>query len=127
MRKALVLHTAVHLKFLARNRVFHGFVLLIALGFATGTVPALFFTDGSSRFVTLRALAQQLHTGAGFITAGIALFVLWSHRQARSLKMIATAPLPFQAWVASVFATAALVGFAVQAIIASMVLALPVY
>src|SRR3954449_211227 len=100
MRRGLRLHTAVHLKFLARNRVFHGFVLLIAIVLATGTVPALLFLDSWSRFVTLRALAQQLHQGAGLITAGIGLFVLWSHRGARSIKMIATAPVPFDAWVA---------------------------
>ncbi|HEX7797723.1 MAG TPA: hypothetical protein VF456_25350, partial [Vicinamibacterales bacterium] len=46
---------------------------------------------------------------------------IWSHRRARSIKMIAATPAPFPAWVASVFVTAALVGLAVQGVIAILV------
>ena len=126
MFEALDVHTRVHLRFLARNRVFHGFVLLIALGFGSVIVPSLVFEDTSSRFVILRSLADQLHQAVSFITAGIALFLIWSHRQGRSIKMIATTPAPFPVWVASVFATAGLVGLAVQALIAGLVAALSV-
>jgi hypothetical protein len=124
--EAVRVHTGVHLRFLARHRVFHGFVLLIVLAFGTGMVPMLVFGDSSSRFITLRALANQLHRGVSFITAGIALLLLWSHRRGRSIKMIATTPAPFPAWVASVFVTATLVGLGVQALVAALVAALSV-
>ena len=127
MLSAVPLHTRVHLKFLARNRVFHGFLLLIALGMATGVVPGFTFSDSSSRFMTLRALAQQLHGAVAILTAGIGLLILWSHRSARSIKMVSTTPAPFPAWVASVFATAALAGVAAQAVIAALIAALSVY
>jgi hypothetical protein len=123
---ALEQHTRVHLRFLARNGVFHGLVLMIVLGFATALVPALIFGDTSSRFVTLRALADLLHRAVSYITAAIALVVVWSHRRARSIKMIATTPAPFSAWVASVFVTAAIVGVSVQALMAMLVAALSV-
>src|SRR5262249_1871588 len=126
MLDALTIHTRVHLRFLARNRVFHGFVLLIALGFGSIMIPSFVFGDASSRFVILRALADQLHRAVSFITAGIALLVIWSHRRARSIKMIATTPVPFPVWVASVFATAAVVGLTVQALIAAVVATLSI-
>jgi len=126
MFEALTIHTRVHLRFLARNRVFHGFVLLIALGFGTIIVPSFVFEDTSSRFIILRSLADQLHRAVGYITAGIALLVIWSHRRGRSIKMIATTPVPFPVWVASVFVTAGLVGLAVQVLIAALVAALSV-
>jgi hypothetical protein len=124
MFEALSVHTRVHFRFLARNRVFHGFVLLIALGFAAVMVPAFVFEDSSSRFVILRSLADQLHRAVSFITAGISLVVIWFHRRGRSIKMIATTPAPFPIWVASVFATAGLAGLAVHALIAALVAAL---
>lgn len=126
MREALRTHTGVHLRFLARNRVFHAFVLLIALGVATAVVPLVMSDNSSSRFMTLRSLARELHEIASLTTGAIALLVLWSHRQARSIKMIATTPAPFPAWVASVFLTAAVVGLAAQAIIAALVATLSV-
>src|SRR4051812_16817564 len=101
MFEAVRIHTGVHLRFLARSRVFHGFVLLIVLGGAAALVPMVYAANNSSRFVTLRSLAGELHDVASLLTAGIALLVLWSHRRARSIKMIATTPAPFPAWVAS--------------------------
>ena len=127
MLSALPVHTRVHLKFLARNRVFHGIVLLIVLGIATLSLPGFVFFDRSSRFMTLRTLAQQLHGAVAILTAGIGLLILWSHRSARSIKMVTTTPSPFPAWVASVFATAALSGAAAQAVIAGLVALLSVY
>ena len=127
MLSAIPLHTRVHLKFLARNRVFHALVLLIVLGTATGMVPGLVFFDPSSRFMTLRALAQQLHGAVAILTAGVGLLILWSHRSSRSIKLVSTTPAPFPAWVASVFATAALSGAAAQAVIAALVAVLSVY
>jgi hypothetical protein len=124
MRRPIALHTRVHLTFLARNRLFHGFSLLVAVGVALRIVPMLVFFDRPSLFVTLRGLAQQLHGLAAFMTAGIGLFILWSHRRARSIKMVATSPVPFAAWVASIFATAATVGALVQAGIACLIFVL---
>lgn len=127
MLSAVPLHTRVHLKFLARNRVFHALVLLIVLGTATGIVPGFVLFDPSSRFMTLRALAQRLHGAVAILTAGVGLLILWSHRSSRSIKMVTTTPAPFPAWVASVFATAALAGAAAQAAIAALVAILSVY
>src|SRR5262249_13424786 len=126
MFDALRTHTVVHLRFLARNRVFHGFVLLIALP-CVAMFPALMLGDRSSRFADLRMFAGVLHQVVSFITAGMALVLVWSHRRARSIKMIAATPAPFPAWVASVFVTAALVGLAVQALIAVLIAALSVF
>jgi hypothetical protein len=127
VRSHLRAHTIVHLKFLARSRLLFGFVLLITLWSAVGLVPAIFFGTTSNRFELLKAVAGQLHWLAAMITSGLGLVVLWSHRRARSIKMIATKPSPFEGWVASVFAAAALVGIAAHTAVALVTLALSLY
>jgi hypothetical protein len=101
-------------------------VLLVAVPFVV-MFPELMLGDSSSRFADLRTFAGLLHQIVSFITAGIALVLIWSHRRARSIKMIAATPAPFPAWVASVFVTAALVGLTVQGLIATLVAALSVF
>ena len=115
MRDAVRLHTLTHLTCLRRNRIFHGFLVLVIVGLALAIVPGLAFDDDSNRFQTLRSLAQMLHGTTSWVTSGIGLFLLWEHRRTRSLKMVATTAAPFGAWVASLFATAALVGAVVHA------------
>lgn len=115
MRNAVRLHTLTHLTCLRRNRIFHAFLMLVIVGLALTIVPGLAFDDDSNRFQTLRRLAQMLHGTISWVTSGIGLFLLWEHRRTRSLKMVATTAAPFGAWVASLFATATLVGIAMHA------------
>jgi hypothetical protein len=117
-------HTVVHLKFLARSRILLGFGLLVLLVAGVGFVPALFIDTAFNRFEVIKGIASQLHDIARFMTGGIGLFVLWSHRRNRTIKMVATKPSPFGGWVASIFASAALVGLAVHAVVAVVTLAL---
>jgi hypothetical protein len=124
MGEALRLHVWTHLTCLRRNRVFHAFLALVAVGLALAMVPALAFDDDSNRFQTLRGLAHLLHGTTSIVTSGIGLFLLWVHRRARSIKMVATTAAPFGAWVASLFATAAMVGAVAHATGAVLVLVL---
>lgn len=124
MPEALRLHTATHLLCLRRNRLFHAFLALVLAGLVLAVVPGLAFDDASNRFYTLRRLAQMLHGTTSVVTSGIGLFLLWVHRRSRSLKMVATTPAPFGAWVLSLLVTGALVGGAMHAISAVMVVGL---
>src|SRR5205814_9289286 len=94
-------HTVVHLKFLARSRVLLGFALLIVLGSSIGLVPAFFLSTTANRFELLKGVAQQLHGTAMVITAGLGLAILWSHRRARAIQLVARQPSAFAAWAAS--------------------------
>jgi hypothetical protein len=123
----LRLHTRIHLKFLARSRVLLGFVILIAVGMAVSLVPALFLDTFSNRFEMLKGVALQLHGAARMLTAGIGLFVLWSHRRQRSIKMVTTKPSPLESWVGSVFLSAALAGLAAHAAVAAATYVLSLY
>lgn len=120
-------HTVVHLKFLARSRVLHGFALLIGAGSALALLPVFFFETTSNRFEMLKYVAHDLHGSAAVITAVIGLVVLWSHRRQRSVKMVATKPSSFEGWIASVFTSAAIVGLVVHALVASLTFGLSLY
>jgi hypothetical protein len=126
VRSDLGAHTIVHLKFLARSRVLLGFGLLVLCGSVIGLVPAFFGGSLSNRFDLLRSVAGILHGVVGVITSGLGLFVIWSHRRARTIKMVATKPSLFEGWVASVFIASALVGFVAQGAVAALTLGLSV-
>lgn len=124
MIATLRLHTAAHLLCLRRNRLVHAFVVLVAAGLAVAIVPGLALSDTSNRFQTLQVLARTLHGATSLVTSGLGLFLLWVHRRGRSITMVATTAAPFGAWVASLFATAAVVGLAAHAVVAVLVAAL---
>jgi hypothetical protein len=121
MLSALRLHTSTHLAFLRRNQILLGFSLLISIGTAILLVPSALLNTAASRFDVLSDIAEVLHLLIAFVTAGLGLFILWSHRRARSIKMIATAPRPFVAWVASIFVAVAIVAAVAHAGIALIV------
>jgi hypothetical protein len=120
-------HTTVHLKFLARSRVLLGFGLLVTLWAGVMLIPAFVAGSLSDRFESLRAVAETLHFVAAVVTAGLGLFVLSSHRRARTIKIVATKPSAFEGWVASVFAAPVLVGLVAQAVVAGIILGLSLY
>jgi hypothetical protein len=124
MRDSFLAHTIVHLKFLARSRVLLGVTLLVVAVTGVGIVPALLDDTASNRFEVLKDVAGRLHGTPGMLTGAIGLFILWSHRRSRTIKMIATRPRPFEGWVASIFAAAAIVGLAVHAAVALLTFAL---
>lgn len=121
MLSALGLHTSVHLAFMRRNQILLGFSLLISVGTAILLVPSALLNTAASRFDVLKDIAQVLHVLIAVMTAGLGLFILWSHRRARSIKMIATGPTPFDAWVASIFVSVAIVAAIAHALIAAIV------
>jgi hypothetical protein len=120
-------HTIVHLKCLARSRVLLGFGLLVVVVAAVRIFPMLLAGTVSNQFEVIKEIASVLHGTARILTGAIGLFVLSSHRRSRTIKMVATKPSSFEGWVASVFAAAALVGFAVHAAVAAVTLALSLY
>src|SRR5689334_19617994 len=126
MRDRFIAHTIVNLKFLARNRVLLGFALLLLLACAVLLLPAMFLDTVSNRFEVLRHVADTLHLAAAVITSVLGLLVLWSHRRARTIKLIATKPGAFDVWVASVFASATLFGAVAHAAVTLLVFALSV-
>jgi hypothetical protein len=126
MRDRFIAHTIVNLKFLARNRVLLGFALLLLLACAVLLLPAMFLDTTSNRFEVIKFVADRLHLAAAAITSALGLLVLWSHRRARTIKLIATKPGAFDVWVASVFASAALFGVAAHTVVALLVFALSV-
>jgi len=117
-------HTVVHLKFLARNRILIGFVLLVAGSSAIAIAPALFFDTASNRFEVLKDIAGMLHYVAGILAGTLGMVMLWSHRRMRAVKMVAAKPSPFEGWVASIFAAGALVALAVHSAVAAGTFAL---
>jgi hypothetical protein len=110
-----------------RNRILLGFSLLISLGTAVLLVPSLLVDSAANRFEVLKDIAEPLHLVVALVTAGLGLFILWSHRRARSIKMIATGPSPFGAWVASIFVSVAIVAALAHAGIALIVALLSWY
>jgi hypothetical protein len=104
-----------------------GFALLVLLGSSIWLLPAFLGGSLSSRFDLLKGVAQMLHGTVGLITSGLGLFVMWSHRRARTIKMVATKPSTFEGWVASVFASAVLVGFVAQGVVAGLTFGLSLY
>lgn len=121
MLETVRVHTVVHLKCLQRNRVALGFALVVTIALASYVLPGLILTDDTNRFEALRDLALTLHRVVGLGTAGVGLLLLWTHRRARSIKLVATSASPFEAWVGSLFVTAALTGIAAQAFVAGIV------
>ena len=126
MRDRFMAHLVVNLKFLARNRVLLGFALVLLLASGVMLLPAMFIDTASNRFEALKHVAETLHRAAGVITAGLGLVVLWSHRRARTIKLIATKPGSFDIWVVSVFAAAIAFGAAAHAAVAVLVFVLSV-
>lgn len=127
MLESLRAHTIVHLKFVARSRVLIGFALLLLLIAGVRLLPAIFIGTASNRFELLKQVADELHAIAAMITAGLGLFVLWSHRRTRSIKLVATRPGSFDAWVASLFIVPAIFGAISQAAVAAITFALSLY
>ena len=127
MRDALRAHTIVHLKFVTRSRVLIGFASLVLLMASVMLLPAIFIGTAANRFELLKRVADQLHAVAALITAGLGLFVLWSHRRTRSIKLVATRPGSFDAWVASLFLVPAVFGVVAQAAVAAITFALSLY
>jgi hypothetical protein len=117
MLSAIRLHTSVHLTFMRRNRILLGFTLLITLGTAILLVPGMLVGTTANRFAVLQQISVPLHMVVALMTAGLGLLMVWSHRRARSIKMVATTPSSFDAWVVSVFLSAAIVGAVAHAII----------
>ena len=120
-------HTIVHLKFVTRSRVLVGFALLLLLLASVMLLPAIFIGTAANRFEMLKQVADQLHGIAATITAGLGLFVLWSHRRTRSIKLVATRPGAFDTWVASLFLVPVLFGVVAQAAVAAITFALSLY
>jgi hypothetical protein len=120
-------HTSVHLKFLARSRVLLGFG--IGALFITGVMmlPAVFVGTSANQFELLKQVSDNLHSIATLITAGIGLFILWSHQRTRTIKLIATRPCSFDSWVASIFAAAAIFGFLAQTAVTIVAFVLSMY
>jgi len=92
-----------------------------------GLAPILFIETSSNRFDLLKAVATELHGTASILTGAIGLFILWSHRRDRTITMVATKPSPLDSWVASIFASAVLVGLAVHVLIACLTFTLSLY
>jgi hypothetical protein len=84
-------------------------------------VAGNFHRTASNRFDLLKQVADELHAIAAMITAGLGLFVPWSHRRTRSIKLVATRPGSFDAWVASFFIVPAIFGAIAQAAVAAIV------
>ena len=120
-------HTIVHLKFVTRSRVLVGFASLLLLIAGVMLLPAIFIGTAANRFELLKQVADELHAIAATITAGLGLFVLWSHRRTRSIKLVATRPGSFDAWVASLFIVPAMFGVAAQAAVAAITCGLSLY
>jgi hypothetical protein len=120
-------HTIVHLKFVTRSRVLIGFALLLLLMASVMLLPAMFIGTAANRFDLLKRVADELHAIAGIITAGLGLFVLWSHRRTRSIKLVATRPGSFDAWVASLFVVPAVFGVVAHSAVVAITFALSLY
>jgi hypothetical protein len=124
MREQLLLNTGVHLRFFARNRLLLAFGLLLTVFLLLSLVPMLLWQTSASRFSQLQMITEQMRDFSLVFTASLGLFAVSSHIRNRSVKLVLTKPCPPGVWLASIFASAALVGLLLYSAIAIAGLAL---
>jgi ABC-type transport system involved in multi-copper enzyme maturation permease subunit len=123
----LLVNTRTLLRFHARNRLLLGFALLMVAIFALSAAPSLFYMTATSRFEMLRSLTSQMNGFAYVFVPAIGLLAVSSHLGSRSIKLVVTKPCPPENWLAAVFLSAALVAFAIHALLAAVTAALSLW
>jgi len=118
MLELLLLNTRVHLRFYARNRLLLAFGLLMAGVFALSMIPMILWDTSANRFSQLQMVTGELRDFSLVFTASLGLFAVTSHVRGRNVKLVLTKPCPPSIWLASIFASAAIVGFALYTLIA---------
>jgi hypothetical protein len=116
MLDALGLHTATHLRFLARSRLLLGLAVVVGVLWSLGLVAFFLMESSGDRFDMLKTISGQLRSFAWFYTAAMGLFAFWWHTSQRATILVFTRPGRPEIWLASVFTSAFLAAFAIHAL-----------
>jgi hypothetical protein len=124
MLELLLLNVRVHLRFYARNRLLLAFGVLMAGIVALSMIPMVLWDTSADHFSQLQMVTGELRGFSLVFTASLGLFAVTSHVRGRSVKLVLTKPCPPGVWLASIFLSAGVVGFALYTLIALAGLAL---
>jgi hypothetical protein len=99
----------VNFIFYRRNRLLLVIVLLLGFVFLTSLIPSLLFETSTQRFGIVKTIFEFLNYFLFLFAAALGLLSASTHLRDRSIKMVATKPLPTELWLLSHFISAGLV------------------
>lgn len=114
MWEALRLHTATHLRFLARSRLLLGLAVVFGTLWSLGLVGFLLMDSSGDRFDMLKMISGQLRSFGWFYTAAMGLFAFWWHTSHRTTTLVFTRPGRPEIWLAPVFSSAFVAAFVIH-------------
>ncbi len=89
--------------------------VVLGFSFLVSLIPALFFQSSSQRFEIAKTVFEYWNYFVFLFAAALGLISVSSHLRDRSIKMVATKPVPREIWLASHFMAASIVVVALLA------------
>lgn len=117
MAELLRANILVNLAYYRRSRLLLAFMLVFLLLTALFCLPPIFFNSGVQRFNSLQQIFSALNGFLLLLSGGLGLFIISSHLQNRSLKMVFTKPCSPAVWLLSAFLTAVAVSLLLTIVI----------
>lgn len=101
MLRQLLASIRVNLTFYRRNRLLLVVAVLLSFMFIISLIPSLLFETSTQRFVVITTILEPLNFFFFLFAGALGLVAVSSHLRDRSIKMVATKPLPPELWLLS--------------------------
>lgn len=106
MLRRLLVGIQVNLTFYRRNRLLLVVAVLLGFIFIISLIPSFLFETSTQRFAIVTTIFQPLDFFFFLFAAALGLVAVSTHLRDRSIKMVATKPLPPELWLLSHFLSA---------------------